>query len=282
MFDLIVCILLSASLLVLFRLFDQKKLTLLPIITVNYFVCFFLSGFHDGSWNPAAVEPGNWLFLGLFQGFLFISMFNLIGKMAIEVGMAYSTMIGKLSLVIPVFVSYLIFGDSVQGIQWVGMLFALVSIVLLNYQPGQGFSIQGIGPVLLFFGNGLIDTNFKIFQHSFSAFIPETRFTLILFMTAGILGTLVTGWKLYQKELEWKKEYLIAGILLGIPNFYSVWFLVRGLKSLGGPTFFPLSNIGLLVLITIIGISFFKENLSKTGWIGLAVAILAIACISAG
>ncbi|MCS7074010.1 MAG: EamA family transporter [Bacteroidia bacterium] len=280
MFDLILCILLSATLLVLFRLFDTKKLNLLPIITINYFVCFFLSGLHEGSWNLFTIIPGNWLLLALFQGLLFISMFNLIGKMAIEIGMAYSTMIGKLSVIIPVLISFAWFGDPIYSFQWLGLCLALISIVLINYQPNQGITIQGLNPVLLFLGNGLIDTNFRIFQHYFSATVPETRFTLLLFFTAGTIGVIITSWKLAQKQLHWKKEYIIAGILLGVPNFYSVWFLVRGLKQLGGTTFFPLFNIGLLVFITCIGILCFQEKLPKLGWIGLGFAILAILCLS--
>jgi uncharacterized membrane protein len=73
----------------------------------------------------------------------------------------------------------------------------------------------------------------------------------------------------------------IAGILLGIPNFGSIYFLFRAIGNphLTSSSVFPLNNMGVVLLTAIFGIVFFKEILSQKNWVGVLVSVAAILVI---
>ena len=52
------------------------------------------------------------------------------------------------------------------------------------------------------------------------------------------------------------------GILLGIPNFYSIYFLMMALNNeMSGSVFFPTLNCSVIALSSLLGIYLFKEKL---------------------
>ncbi|MEC8884395.1 MAG: GRP family sugar transporter, partial [Bacteroidota bacterium] len=75
---------------------------------------------------------------------------------------------------------------------------------------------------------------------------------------------------------------IIGGIALGIPNYYSIYFLVQALRhpTLESSTVFTLNNVGIVMVATLIGILFFKEKLSPKNWIGIAIAVVSIILIA--
>ena len=69
------------------------------------------------------------------------------------------------------------------------------------------------------------------------------------------------------------------GFLLGLVNFFSIVFLLRGLHFFQGATatFFAFNNVGILVLTSLAAWLFFKQPMGFFRWMGLLVALLAIA-----
>jgi multidrug transporter EmrE-like cation transporter len=67
---------------------------------------------------------------------------------------------------------------------------------------------------------------------------------------------------------------------VGIINFGSILFLLRGLALIEVSTFMPLYNVSVVALSALIGYVFFKERLSALNWAGIALAILSILLIA--
>jgi uncharacterized membrane protein len=76
------------------------------------------------------------------------------------------------------------------------------------------------------------------------------------------------------------KKAILWGVLLGIPNYFSMYFLVKTLGVFPASYIFPINNIGIVALSTIIALLAFKEQLNKKNILGLGLAIIAILLIS--
>jgi drug/metabolite transporter (DMT)-like permease len=72
---------------------------------------------------------------------------------------------------------------------------------------------------------------------------------------------------------------IIAGIVLGVPNYFSIYFVLDSLEKLGGIIVFPILNIGVVLLSSILSYLFYKEYLSKLNWIGIGLACISILLI---
>ena len=66
--------------------------------------------------------------------------------------------------------------------------------------------------------------------------------------------------------------------MLGIPNYYSIVYLLKALKTEGleSSTLFTLNNVGVVILSTIFGLILFKEKLILKNWIGIIIAVISI------
>jgi uncharacterized membrane protein len=75
------------------------------------------------------------------------------------------------------------------------------------------------------------------------------------------------------------RKNIVAGIVLGIPNYFSIYFVLLALENLGGIYVFPILNIGVVLLSAIISWLFYQEKMSKYNWLGIGLACLSIIII---
>jgi drug/metabolite transporter (DMT)-like permease len=288
----------TCVILILFREFKRFDLPLLPVITTNYLVCFIVGAAvssHLG--HDLAQAHWNWLPLGTFQGMLFISLFFLIGTAAQTIGIAYTAIFTRIQLVIPTLVSVWVFHEQLSQWGWVGIGLAIGAIIMLKadafttpaalevehgsaeHRAGQWKKI--LMSSALFFGTGLTDTNFKIFDHYYADSIPGTLFTIVLFGIAFLIGVVLCTIGIMRKRFKLSPKVLIAGVILGVPNYFSIYFLLKALSAIGGAKFYPVNNVGILILTSTIGALYYKEPFSWRTWLGFAIAIGAIILLTA-
>ena len=107
-------------------------------------------------------------------------------------------------------------------------------------------------------------------------------FTCMTFAFAFIFGLLYLGYNCIKTKEEIKLKNIIAGFALGIPNYYSMFFLIKALqnKNLESATIFTLINIGVILLTTIFSIFLFKEKLQKYNYIGIILAIITVLLVT--
>jgi uncharacterized membrane protein len=82
-----------------------------------------------------------------------------------------------------------------------------------------------------------------------------------------------------RKKTKFHLKSIIAGLILGIPNFFSIYFIFVTLDEgvFEPSSVFGIMNISIVVLSFVIGILFFKEKVRTIHYIGVVTAIAAIA-----
>lgn len=226
------------------------------------------------------------------MGVLFIILFNLIGVTAQKIGVAVASVANKLSFIIPVVLSVYLYNESVLGWELVGILFALASVVLTcmptrapEAGAGQVSLTMKLGlPFLLFFGSGLLDALINHVQQNYVTDATNNSFLISGFFFAGLIGALVLCILYLQKKWVFEIHQLIAGICIGVPNYFSIWCLVNYLQAspLETSASIPVNNLGIVLFSTLGAAIFFKEKLSKINLWGILLAVVAIFLIAVG
>ena len=98
---------------------------------------------------------------------------------------------------------------------------------------------------------------------------------ITVFFVAFLAGLL----KIIYSQQKIQLKNIMAGISLGIPNYLSIYFVLEALDQLGGIIVFPVLNIGVVLLSSILSFMIYKEYLSKLNWSGIALACISIILI---
>jgi drug/metabolite transporter (DMT)-like permease len=71
---------------------------------------------------------------------------------------------------------------------------------------------------------------------------------------------------------------LIAGILLGVPNYFSIYFLMKAYEVLkwSNSSILAVINVSIVMIASIVGLLFFKEKWNKLKIIGFISSLISI------
>jgi drug/metabolite transporter (DMT)-like permease len=270
----------SLSIAQILKLAENRKLDVLKILVCNYLAGFLISLFnsHELSVFPSVTpEPGAGLIiLAVILGVIFIANMVVYSKSIDRVGMGVSIAAMRMSLIFPIAVSLFVFGEAIGGLKYAGIILALGSLLLMvpriRTRNISGFSDAWL-PVLIFLMTGAADTGLKVYEQLFSTQISEDLFVSGIFFCAFLVGL---GILFKRKEIHFTFTEIGYGIVTGVVNLYSSIFLIYALKLMPGSVVFPLVNVSLVVLGTLIGILFWKDRPSVKQWSGLTVAVISI------
>jgi drug/metabolite transporter (DMT)-like permease len=282
----VLSILVSSFLFVIFKLFDVFKINTLQAIIVNYVIAFSFGVFTSNTAVSITEIPSQNWFLGAFcLGFLFISIFNVMGITAQRNGLSVASVAGKMSVVIPVIFGIIVYNEGVGLIKVIGIIMALIAVYLSSAKSDTStVKFKNLFfPLLLFVGSGLLDTGLKYVELTSVSDGEEPLFLATIFGCAFILGVFVVIAQLINGKFKFQWKNVLGGIVLGIPNYYSMEFLLKAFKTdLESSALFTINNVGIVILTTIFALFFFKEKLIKKNWIGIALAVVSIILVSFG
>ncbi len=287
MFYLIATILLNVLISVLFKLFPKYKIDTLQAIVANYCVCVVTGCIAIGHIPfSGATLRADWLPWGLLMGCAFIAIFNMLAYSTRVDGITTTIIASKLSLVIPVVFSLIVYKEHTTIAKIIGVLLAFPAVYLTTRVEGDNHKPQSLlWPVLIFIGGGFLDTVTNYVQLRFLATAEaEAAYTIFVFAVAAFVGIVVvaTLFILRRIKLQWKN--LIAGICLGVPNYFSIYFFIRALNSkfLESSASIPVLNIGILAASALTAIVLFREHVNVKRIIGMALSVIAILLIAFG
>jgi len=288
MIYLLLSILCSTSIIIIFKLYDKFKVRTFDAIVFNYLVAATL-GYSTMPIGKEFLEGvtgfSPWFVSALFLGVLFIVLFNVMGTSAQKVGITWTAIANNMSVIIPVILAVILYGDAMPFIKITGIALALLGIYL-STKPNKAAPINKqflYLPILLFVGSGIISSTINFTEKKLiDSGDSSNQFITTIFANAGGIGIVVLVWNGIKHKRWPSLKSLVAGLVLGIPNYGSIYFLFHGLDSeiMESSEFFPVNNMSIVALSAVLAMAFFKERLTKINWIGIAVCIFAIAIIT--
>lgn len=277
MMYLIIAVLCSVAVSVLLKILRQKNIDIRQTIVAGYPVAFLLTWVLLKPDVSSIGALGNAWGIIIALGVLLPAVFIILGRAIESVGMVATDAAQRLSLVIPIFAAFLLFGEVLTGTRIFGLLLGFLALGALVYRPQHGFinTQAKQTPLWLFgvwFGYGVIDILFKQVAKQGAAF------PLTLFVTFGLAGLLLLIY-LLSTRVRWQGNALSAGLLLGALNMGNIFAYVRAHQVLSeSPSIvFTGMNVGVIAVATLIGVGVFKEHLNRINIVGL---LLAIGCVA--
>ena len=287
MFYLVIAIILNVVISSLFKLFPKYGIDTFQAVVVNYLVCVVTGCVFMGQ-IPVSAETvhASWFTWSLVMGGMFIVLFTLLGQCIKVDGITTAIIANKLSLVIPVLFSVVLYKEVLGPYKISGILLAIPAIYFTTRVKQADNKPQNLLlPVLIFLGGGLLDTCIKYVQtYHLKTESTQAQYTILCFGTAGLSGLLVTVFMILTKKIKIHHRSIIAGIVVGIPNYFSIYYIIRMLNSniLQSSATIPVFNISIVVVSSLTAILIFKEQVNRLRIIGLCLSLLAILLIAFG
>ncbi len=281
MLDLTLSVLFSSLIFVIFKLFDTYKVETLYAIITNYVVaCIVGLVLYQGETRILEVPSKSWFWGTFALGFLFIIVFNIMARTSQKIGVSVASVATKMSLVIPVVFGLIIYKEQLGPYKILGILLALAAVYFASIKE-KSVVIQKnalLLPILVFIGSGLIDTSIKYLEETYIEKSEFPLFSATVFAAAATVGLVFILIKAIKKPLRVNLRNIAGGILLGVPNFFSIYFLLRALQTegLNSASIFTINNVAIVMFSTLLGIVLFKEKISLKNWGGIALAIISI------
>lgn len=291
LFFLIASIILTAWLTIAFKIVGRLGINNLQAIVFNYTVCVITGTFVNGSFpvNSSLVkEP--WLPWALVMGCGFISLFNLAAYTVQKIGVAAATVAYKLSMVIPFVFSIYLYNEDATILKIAGVVVALLAVWLTTRPAEKGKNEHKVSwmvwamPLLLFVGSGLLDAMIKYVEQAFINPGNQDAYLITAFCVAATVGWLILLYLFSTGKQKFSAKALVAGICIGVPNYFSIWCLLGALKGYSGNSsaIIPINNMGIVLFTALVAWLIFKEKLSAANWLGIALSLGAIALIAYG
>ncbi len=286
MIALTLSILSSTMIFVAFKLFSKFKINTFHAIFVNYIVaCFCGLLFQESSINVIEITKHSWFPFALGLGAFFILVFNLMALTTQRSGLSVVSVATKMSVVIPVVFGLIYYNESLGIFKFLGIVLALAAVYLASIKTRDGLKIRAtnfIFPILVFFGSGIIDTSIKFLEGEYVSKTDVPIFSATIFASAAIVGAFILIVHALQGKFQFRFRNILGGIALGIPNYFSIYFLVKALRSdiLDSSGIFTVNNVAIVMFSTLLGILLFKDKLLPKNWIGIGLAILGILLIA--
>jgi len=195
-------------------------------------------------------------------------------------GIAATSVAVKMSMAASMLGMIFIYNESLSELKLLGIFCALLGVYLIASSGSKSNkSSKAYLLIILFIGSGLLDLNLNYAQNHVLNYISTSIFTAFGFAAAGILGVLFFIIQSFRgRSQPIKLKNLFAGFLLGIPNYYSIYFLLEAYQSIPwqDSSILAVVNVSVVLLSVITGFVVFKEILNQKKLVGIIAALISI------
>ena len=249
------------------------------VIAANYVVALAISAamFTVNGMRPASIFT---IALGLVTGLLYIGGMYLGMATIKKRGASIAVSASQLSILIPVGLSFVIFGESLRTNQMIGVVVAIVSLPLLAARIGGGLGGSLDRETLLLIVaqimvQGFAQLSSKILV-AWGLGVERDAFFLAVFLSAA-LTTIPIAFK-HKSEIM-KTDFVYGGVV-GFCNIAGNLSILLALTMLPGAIVFPLISSGGLLLVTLLAWLFFKEQISRVNTVGITLTLAAVLLVN--
>ncbi len=296
MLFLLLSIACSSAIMLLFKAFETYRIDNFQAIVFNYITCFCVGLLTvDSSILSTNFWETTWFQFAAFLGCIFIASFQLIALTTQRNGLTVTTIAHKTTMVLPVMVAFFLYDDEVTFAKITGIVLAIAAVFLTSIKDTQELGMEGeehplhmsaregsrsvfLLPVTVFLFGGFIEVVINYVQVHYLEEKSANAFAMFIFTTAAVIGSVTIAFQALTGGRRLKVRNVLAGFLLGVPNYGSIYFLIMALDSSGlqSSVVFPLNNISIVVVTSFLAFGIYDERLSKMNLLGVVCAIVAI------
>lgn len=260
MIDLLLAIACSSLIGLLLKAWERLSLERASVAAANYAAAAALSLAQGAPSSPAGCAAA----FGVPAGLLFLLGLLWYQKAVAACGVGLTGGLGKLGVLIPMVLSAVIWGEVPRGAGLAGAVAAAAALA-----AGIEGSREVKAPLLLFFVfGGLAEFSGKVFRQCCGEGSVET-FLFFVFSAALLLSLAVLRPRLRVRPV-------LAGLALGVPNYFASWFLLRSLRTVPGPAAFGAYGAGTIAVLGLAGFTVLGERRSPRRIASVCLAIAAV------
>lgn len=279
MIYLLLTILCSSSIALILKHNHTKKGQPLILLGGNYFIASAISLVFHFAGSESQYSASSLVFGSIIGLFFMLSFFS-YAKAIAAAGTALAVISARISVGIPVVLAIIIFSEKPGLFQVAG--FALTIITLIVFY----LSLRGINTgqikvkewsylFFLFVVIGLNDFAMKVFNQ-WRPMEEKSFFLFIIFSFAMLFSIGI----ILVKKIKFERRTMVLGMLLGVPNILSTYFLLNALAELPAIIVYPVINIGVILLTALSAAILWGEKLNRAGKWALAFGLGAIVLLS--
>ncbi|NIJ44954.1 drug/metabolite transporter (DMT)-like permease [Wenyingzhuangia heitensis] len=261
--------------------FNRFKIDNLVGIVVSYFTALLIGSFFSGSFTFTTFyvdKPWVWGAVGIST--IFIIVFNLMALTAQKGGLSVMSVANKMSVVIPISFGVLLYNEALGPLKILGIVAALLGVWFTSKKEGVDKFDKRFWylPFFIFIGSGLADS---LINHMQTFLVPQDEiaiFSTSLFWFCGVIGVALCLIKYALGKLRITFKSIVGGLVLGVPNYFSIYYILKALSygTIQTALVFSLNNLLVVLLSVFLGVVLYKEKLSKQNYIGIAMSAFAI------
>lgn len=278
MLFLVLSILCSVIVGVIFKLTRKYNADPSQIVAFNYVTALALCYFTFTPNLSEVDEKAPWTIyaaIGVLLPLVFLFLVASIKHM----GIVKTDAAQRLSLFIPILAAWFIFKEEFNSYKVIGLIVGFFALLLILRKETQNAENKWIYPAVVLIGFGVIDILFK--QIALYTTLPYTTSLTVVFSISLIIAMVIVLFGLISKKVIFHPKNMLFGALVGIFNFGNILFYLKAHKAFAEKpsTVFAGMNMGVIILGSLVGLVVFKEKLSKTNFVGIFLALVAIVFI---
>ena len=296
MFSIFISVLATTWIFILFKLFPKYGVNTFQAIVINYLTaCVCGISLYGNTLTKTAFEHTSWIPFVFLCGILFISLFYLMGLSSQRNGMSITSVAVKMSMAISMGLMIFIYQEEITWMKVAGIILSILGVIIMSYER-RATSDDDRNPSLvtrqsslysrnllliaIFLGCGLLDVVLNYVQSFHLQYLSTSLFSAFGLGMAGIFGGIILLINILRKKETFEKKSIIAGVLLGIPNYFSIYYLIQSYSSTSwsDSTVLAVLNVATVITSTLAGLVLFREKLNLPKSLGLFLSLLAIAC----
>ncbi len=282
MIFLLLSVLVSTLFGISFKIIAVKNIKAFQAIVINYMIAGTL-GFvtTQSSVTPLNVFHQSWIYVAIGLGIVFVSSLFVIAETTARSGISVAQVSNRMAVVVPISIAILFYGDNFSLTKTIGITLAIASVYLVSHKENDGqakVKLWWLYPLVIFICSGIIDASINYAQRFLLSGNDFDAFLSTIFATAFVFGFMALLYQLIIKKETFQIMAIPAGLILGTINFGTMYFIISALNAniLEPSVLFPINNLSILTISTIISVVVFKEKLSAKNWIGITLSLLAI------
>jgi drug/metabolite transporter (DMT)-like permease len=191
----------------------------------------------------------------------------------------------RLSVILPTVTAFFLYGDSAHALKLAGIAIAVVALYLSSFEKAAGPALdRGLQslPILLFLSFGMNLVLAKYVQAHHLDRMTYHGYLMYAFGFAFLSGLAAWGWKYVRGRTSARKKDIYAGVLLGVNNYGSLYFMIRTIAQPGweSSVVFPTISASVVMLSFLGAFAIFGERASRRKLTALVVGVVAIVLIN--